>query len=83
MCCRGVFWKSIAAGLGFLVLLGERYGWIPERIQAELLVREPWLAQPEFQGASVTELEIQHGVLRWPRPHATPCATSDRAQTML
>ncbi len=51
---------------GFLILLGERYGWTPDSIPADLTAREPWLAHPQFQGASVTEIEIHHGLLRWP-----------------
>ena len=48
----------------FIGLLGERYGWIPDEMPAELTAREPWLAQ--FAGRSVTELEILHGVLNNP-----------------
>ena len=57
---------------GFLILVGERYGWIPPSIPTELTAREPWLSEPQFRGASVTELEIQHGLLRSPdsAPHA-------------
>jgi nephrocystin-3 len=50
----------------FICLLGERYGWLPaaEDVSDELLQAEPWLSDhPE---SSVTELEIQHGVLRNP-----------------
>src|ERR1044071_2581768 len=45
----------------FIGLLGERYGWVPDEIPAELLEREPWLQ--EHRGKSITELEIHHGVL--------------------
>jgi tetratricopeptide (TPR) repeat protein len=48
----------------FIGLLGERYGWVPEKIPAELLERYPWLAG--HGGKSVTELEILHGVLNNP-----------------
>ena len=48
----------------FIGVLGERYGWVPETASAELLEREPWLR--ERSGLSVTELEIQHGVLNNP-----------------
>jgi hypothetical protein len=48
----------------FIGLLGERYGWIPDQINAELVAREPWLA--EHADHSVTELEILHGVLNDP-----------------
>lgn len=51
----------------FIGLLGERYGWVPppEYYRPELLERQPWLKE-RMGGASVTELEILHGVLRNP-----------------
>jgi hypothetical protein len=51
----------------FIGLLGERHGWVPPAgfYQPGLLEREPWLKQLQG-GASVTELEILHGVLRNP-----------------
>ena len=52
----------------FIGLLGERYGWIPEAIPAEVLEHEPWIRE-HADGAdkkSVTELEILHGVLNNP-----------------
>ncbi len=48
----------------FIGLLGERYGWVPEQIPAEVVEREGWLAG--VSGRSVTELEILHGVLNSP-----------------
>ncbi|NQT88918.1 tetratricopeptide repeat protein [bacterium] len=48
----------------FIGLLGERYGWVPEAIDQELLDEQPWLA--EHRDRSVTELEILHGVLNDP-----------------
>lgn len=48
----------------FIGMLGERYGWVPSEFDNELLDLEPWLAQ--YQGKSVTELEIIHGVLADP-----------------
>lgn len=54
----------------FIGLLGERYGWVPESVPAELIEAEPWLA--EHLGKSVTELEILHGVLNDPAM-ATNC----------
>ena len=51
----------------FIGLLGDRYGWVPEHgdYRPELLRRQNWL--PPHQGnASVTELEILHGVLNNP-----------------
>jgi tetratricopeptide (TPR) repeat protein len=48
----------------FIGLLGERYGWVPDEFDPALVHRYPWLA--EHVGASVTELEIVHGVLAKP-----------------
>jgi len=48
----------------FIGLLGERYGWVPEQISADLMASQPWLA--DDSGRSVTELEILHGVLNDP-----------------
>lgn len=44
----------------FLGLLGQRYGWTPERIPTETLTRFPWLSG--CAGQSVTELEFQHAL---------------------
>lgn len=53
----------------FIGLLGERYGWIPDTIRADVIAREPWL-QEHVQGrTSVTALEIFHGVLNNPKMH--------------
>jgi hypothetical protein len=51
----------------FLCLLGERYGWTPpEGAYPETLVEsQPWLREHRG-GASVTELEVLHGVLNDP-----------------
>ena len=48
----------------FIGLLGERYGWVPESIPAELLEQQRWLG--EHIEHSVTELEILHGALNNP-----------------
>jgi len=48
----------------FIGLLGERYGWVPDEIDASLIEQEPWLA--EHAGSSVTEFEIIQGVLADP-----------------
>jgi hypothetical protein len=50
----------------FFGLLGERYGWVPQSIPAELLEQEAWLQEEFREHKSVTELEILHGVLRSP-----------------
>jgi tetratricopeptide (TPR) repeat protein len=48
----------------FIGVLGERYGWVPDEIPANLVEREPWME--ELRSRSVTELEILHGVLNDP-----------------
>ncbi len=48
----------------FIGLLGERYGWVPDRFPPEAEALAEWL--PEYRGRSVTEIEIVHGVLRNP-----------------
>ncbi|MFQ5644972.1 MAG: DUF4062 domain-containing protein, partial [Thiogranum sp.] len=49
----------------FIGLLGERYGWVPDAVDPELIERETWLEN--YSGRSVTELEILHGVLNNPK----------------
>lgn len=49
----------------FVSLLGERYGWVPDRIAEDLLETQPWLA--EHREHSVTAFEIIHGVLNNPQ----------------
>jgi Flp pilus assembly protein TadD len=51
----------------FVGMLGERYGWIPpaDQYSPEVIERQPWL-KDHLGGASVTELEILHGVLNDP-----------------
>lgn len=51
----------------FIGLLGERYGWIPDGLPADLLEGESWLKEHLHGKTSVTELEILHGVLRNPK----------------
>lgn len=52
----------------FIGLLGDRYGWCPgAEILAQdtnLAERYPWIRQDIERGASVTEIEMQYGVLR-------------------
>ena len=52
----------------FIGMLGERYGWIPpkDKYPAVVLEQQAWLQQ-HVGGASVTELEILHGVLNDPK----------------
>jgi len=53
----------------FIGLVGERYGWVPEEMEEEL-VRAHKLKK--HKGCSVTELEIFHGIFKNPemRGHA-------------
>lgn len=52
----------------FIGILGDRYGWVPEELPAELMEAYPWLAG--LAGESVTALEIRFGPLRDPSaPH--------------
>jgi tetratricopeptide (TPR) repeat protein len=46
----------------FLGVIGQRYGWVPESLPEEVLEEHPWLE--EYEGRSITELEILHGSLR-------------------
>ena len=48
-----------------LVLIGDRYGWVPPRERVESAAREAGLSA-EVVGKSVTELEIEFGVLGSP-----------------
>ena len=55
----------------FIGLLGERYGWVPDVIDPELVREQPWLE--EHREGSVTELEILHGVLNNPAMSNRAC----------
>ena len=46
----------------FICMLGERYGWVPQKIPTELVDRQPWLR--DHIRHSVTALEIIHGVFQ-------------------
>src|SRR4051794_27822332 len=48
----------------FIGLLGQRYGWIPDELPAELAQQLGWLSS--VADRSVTELEVLHGVLNDP-----------------
>ena len=45
----------------FIGMLGDRYGWVPDELPADLTQQLGWLG--DDAGRSVTELEILHGVL--------------------
>ncbi|MCA1660415.1 MAG: DUF4062 domain-containing protein, partial [Verrucomicrobiaceae bacterium] len=49
----------------FIVMLGQRYGWVPDAITPVITASQPWLA--DFADRSVTELEVVHGILKDPR----------------
>jgi tetratricopeptide (TPR) repeat protein len=49
----------------FLAILGDRYGWIPPAQRLQAAAREAGLPEPDV-GRSVTELEIDFGVLASP-----------------
>src|SRR4030042_6036158 len=52
----------------FIGILGERYGWVPDKIDPPLMERVPWLK--EHLNHSVTELEITYSVFNKPdAPH--------------
>ena len=61
----------------FIGILGERYGTTITRIPDALRARQPWLE--EFEGRSLTELEIEYGVIR--RIETTHAYFYFRAQT--
>jgi hypothetical protein len=56
----------------FIGLLGERYGWIPETLPADLVEHEDWLKEHLHGKTSVTEPEIlsrhRHSNRNSPRP---------------
>lgn len=45
----------------FIGIIGERYGWVPERLPTRLIETQPWVR--ELPNVSVNELEIIQGVL--------------------
>jgi tetratricopeptide (TPR) repeat protein len=73
----------------FIGILGERYGWTPPSSEAECVADTfPVLADAMLQDASITEMEIVHGVLANPTmadhaffyfrdPEITPAAFVD------
>ena len=53
----------------FVGILGERYGWTPgeaelDALGASLQREQDWLLEKVVEGASITEMEIDYGVLR-------------------
>lgn len=55
----------------FIGILGERYGWVPNDVdvnkQKRLMETYPWLAEDIKHGLSITDMEMQYGVLRCPQ----------------
>ena len=56
----------------FIGLIGGRYGWIPQEgddaITEKLLAKYPWVRDCVSQRLSITEMEMQFGVLANPEP---------------
>lgn len=56
----------------FIGLIGGRYGWIPkeddEAITEKLLMKYPWVKDCVSERLSITEMEMQFGVLNNPEP---------------
>ena len=54
----------------FIGLIGGRYGWIPKEgdgsVTEKLLVKYPWVKECVSDGMSITEMEMQFGVLNNP-----------------
>ena len=54
----------------FIGILGERYGWIPEvseyQKHKKIIENFPWVEEDIKNGLSITEMEVQYGVLRNP-----------------
>lgn len=52
----------------FIGIIGERYGWIPDiksyNDNCDLFQKYPWVKKDIENGLSITEIEIQYGVLR-------------------
>lgn len=52
----------------FIGIIGERYGWIPDiknyNDDCDLFRKYPWVKKDIENGLSITEIEIQYGVLR-------------------
>lgn len=55
----------------FIGLLGDRYGWVPTRRELEaygIPERYEWISDDLEKGMSITEIEMQYGVLRKESP---------------
>lgn len=61
--------KEIEASRPFFIgIIGDRYGWIPKEedfpANSSLFESFPWIREDIRNGLSITEIEIQYGVLR-------------------
>ena len=65
----GICLKEIDNSYPFFIgIIGNRYGWCPKKEEVLLPIGQfEWLEQDILAGLSVTEIEIQYGVLRNPR----------------
>ena len=56
----------------FIGIIGERYGWVPDIMNyddnCDLFRQYPWVKKDIEDGLSITEIEIQYGVLRNSKP---------------
>ena len=52
----------------FIVLLGDRYGWIPDEEIVRKVLGGKEMQDPDYFGKSVTEMEILYGALKSRRP---------------
>lgn len=57
----------------FIGLLGERYGWVPDKSEYEkhkqIIENFSWVKDDIENGLSITEMEVQYGVLRNQQMH--------------
>src|SRR4051812_13469181 len=53
----------------FLAFLSHRYGWVPDKVSQGTQQRFPFVQQ--YPGASVTEMELRHGLTPHPKGNHT------------
>jgi len=53
----------------FLGILGERYGWVPDRVPERVTSNNKWAWVQAAMGKSITEFEVLYGVLNNPAMH--------------
>jgi len=68
----------------FIGITGDRYGYVPGLYEytrdPELLQRWPWIEQAAIDAASITDLEIRHGVLNSANDPAAIADNPDRSR---